>query len=547
MLRLFHPFFTSLIFFFLILLFTSCSNQPNDENAPELIYVPVKGGIYRTPLGSDPATLDPAYIQDIYGITLVHQIFEGLVRYDRYLTVKPGLAKTWQVSDQGKTYRFTLKKNARFHNNEMVTSKDVVFSISRLLRIAPSPAILPHLLKIEGAYEYQSKESDHVSGLQIESDHKFTIRLQEAHVPFLTALGMYQAAIVPQNEIAAANSEFSQQPIGAGPFKLVAWEKGKSIRLKRFVEYHSDAAMIDELRYLIYPGGQMPILQDFKAGKLEEMPVFGDQKSELEHLNNLQWNQRPSLSLFFYGINVTHPNLIDPEFRKALSSAIDRATFVNKVYGGKFDIARTILPPGMPGYSPENQMMSFDPDSTDSYDHKTGLSNKKIPELEIVSSYKTPLVEKEIQTIQSYWSTLGVRIRVKYITDWEQYESYLKTDEVQIYRYVWFADMPDPDSFVYSLFSSDSPTNFMKFKNKEIDFLLNKARGIEDPIKRAGMYTKIESMLMKHTPLIPLFYMNVARVYQSYVKGVEINALGPHAITLNRVWLDKKTGHDKSE
>ena len=99
--------------------------------------------------------------------------------------------------------------------------------------------------------------------------------------------------------------------------------------------------------------------------------------------------------------------------------------------------------------------------------------------------------------------------------------------------------MPDPDNFLYSLFASESPTNFMKFQDKNVDQLLLGARGIIDPVERAKMYHKIEALVMESAPLIPLFYMSVDRVYQPYVKSVNVSALGAHTMTLNRIWLDK--------
>ncbi len=117
------------------------------------------GGLYRVPLRGNPPTLDPAYVQDQFGEMLVQQLFDGLVKFDPYLMVLPALAKTWQVEEQGKAYRFVLRKNARFHNGRPVKVQDVVFSISRLLRVNPPPAILPHLLKIKGAQDYRNQKS----------------------------------------------------------------------------------------------------------------------------------------------------------------------------------------------------------------------------------------------------------------------------------------------------------------------------------------------------------------------------------------------------
>ena len=536
---LFNLFFT-LFFCLSMIVLPGCSNQEETMQTAVSDAAPVRGGIYRVPLRSNPATLDPAYVQDIYGIALVHQIFDGLVRFDQYLSVLPGLAETWQVKEQGKMYRFSLRKNARFHNLDPVTSADVVFSIKRLLRAEPAPAVLPHLIKIIGADEYRAGTTETVPGLKIENETIFSVRLEESHVPFLTALGMYQAAIVPEKEVTRLGEDFGKHPVGSGPFRFVSWDEGHSIVLEQFKDYYSGPAFLDGIEYKIYPGGQDPmVLADFQKGNLEEMSVYGDVRQTLSDTKGLQWFHRPSLSLFFYGMNLGHPNLSDPGLRKAISIAIDRNTFVNKVYKGQFEIARTILPPGMPGYNPENRMEDNNPDlSRQLLTQDLSKSVQDLPELEIVSAFKTPRVEQEMAIIKGFWSAIGIRTRVKYITDWKKFEAYLKSDAVQIYRYAWFADMPDPDSFLYSLFASGSPTNFMKFQDDNVDRMLLAARGIVDPVDRAKMYQKTETAIMASMPLIPLFYMSVDRVYQPYVKAVTVSALGAHTMPLSRIWLD---------
>jgi ABC-type transport system substrate-binding protein len=529
-------------FFFLNLtLLSGCSNQEEKNQTTVLEPVFLRGGIYRAPLWNNPATIDPAYVQDQYGVSIVKQVFDGLVRFDPYLSILPALAETWQIKDEGKFYRFVLSDSAQFHNMDSVTSSDVIFSIKRLLRTEPAPAILPHLLKIVGANEYRDGTTERVTGMVIEDKKIFTIRLQESYVPFLTALGMYQAAIVPEKEVKRLGNNFGKHPIGTGPFSFVSWNTGKSIHLKKFKEYYAGPAFLDEIHYKIYSEEQVPVsIADFQNNKLEEMLVHGNVKEKLAGKDGLQWVHRPSLSLFFYGMNLRHGNLSNPDLRKALSMAIDRKMFVNKVYNDQFEIARTILPPGMPGYNPLNKMESYNPILARQYLKRSlGKTIDNQPELEIVSAFKTPRVEREMTMIKEFWLAIGIKAKVKYITDWKKFEAYLKSDSVQLYRYAWFADMPDPDSFLYSLFASDSPTNFMKLQDERVDKMLSNARRISDPVERAKEYQKIEAIIIEAAPLIPLFYMSVDRVYQPYVKSVKVNALGAHTMSLNKVWLDK--------
>ncbi len=497
------------------------------------------GGIYRTPLMNNPSTLDPAYVQGQYGVTVVEQIFDGLVKFDPYLMVLPGLAETWRVEDQGKVYRFVLRKNARFHNGRSVTVQDVIFSISRLLRVNPPPAILPHLLKIRGAQDYRNHKSEQIEGLQSLDDRGLMVRLIEPYTPFLTALAMYQAKIVPEEEVTRFGKQFGQNPVGSGSFRFISWEANKLIRLKRFSDYYAGPAFLDEIHFRIYPGvGYEQIVADFQKGKLEDMPVYGKVREELSSEKGLQWFHRPSLSLLFYGIRTDHPFLKNPELRKALSMVIDREKLVKQVYKGQFEPARTILPPGMPGYHPQNRM--FLDNMSLVRDHlRRALGEKadSMPPLEIVSASQSPFARAELGFVRERWSQLGIPVKIKFITDWAEFEAYLRSESVQIYRYVWFADLPDPDSFLYSLFASDSPVNFMRYRSKEVDQMLRSARAITDPVKRAKMYRRIEALVLKSSPLIPLFYLSIDRVYQPAVKGIQLNPLAAELMSFHRVWL----------
>jgi len=273
-------------------------------------------------------------------------------------------------------------------------------------------------------------------------------------------------------------------------------------------------------------------------GDLEEMPVYGNVRQELSTEKELQWFHRPSLSLLFYGINCNHPFLKNPEMRKALSMAIDRQKLATKVYKGQFEGARSILPPGMPGYHPQKQMVLNDVSLARNHLRSTlGEKADSMPVLEIVSGSQSDFAKAELTFVSDWWAQLGIPVKIKFITDWAEFKAYLRSESVQIYRYAWFADMPDTDSFLYPLFASNSPVNFMRYQNKDVDQMLLAARGIVDPVERSKMYQRIEEIVLESSPLIPLFYLSIDRVYQPTVQGVQPNALGADIMSFHRVWL----------
>ena len=134
-----------------------------------------------------------------------------------------------------------------------------------------------------------------------------------------------------------------------------------------------------------------------------------------------------------------------------------------------------------------------------------------------------------------------MQVDIKFITDWGEFKRYINSNAVQIYRYVWIADIPDPDNFLFPLFASDAPANFTGLHNDQIDQMLIEARGIVDPVERAQKYQTIEKLVLNLCPIIPLFYLSIDRVYQPSVQGVQLNALAAEHMPYHRIWLNSPT------
>ena len=531
---------TRIIFFSLLLfsLLPGCGTQPPEDMETSAVRGPTPGGVYRIPLLQSPTSLDPALVHDEYGLVINQQIFEGLVRFGPHLLIEPALAATWSVEAEGTLYRFSLRDDAHFHDGSPVTAGDVIFSLERLLRTDPPSVLLPHLLMIEGAEAFRKGLADTVSGLDAPERAMVTIRLREPHIPLLVALGMYQAKIVPREAVMVLGEEFGRKPVGSGPFRFVSWEKDRQIRLERFTEYHDARAYLEEIVFRIYPGADIDaVLSDFTAQRLEEMPGYGNLRERLPQ-GSYSWLHRPALSLLYYGFNTEHPPLDNALFRKALSLAIDRRELVKSVYNDQFDPAGGILPPGLPGYTPNRIRLEGDLSEARRLMAQALEPNASLPPLEIVSVSKSSFATAELDYIRKRWALLGVEVSPRYIPDWTEYQRHLESDNVMIYRLVWTADMPDPDNFLAPLFHSDAASNFMRYDNPVVNTMIEDARRVSDPLERARIYGELEQSILNDSPLIPLFNLSVDLLYQPYVRDITLNALGFQDTRLHRVWLE---------
>jgi ABC-type transport system substrate-binding protein len=519
-------------------LLTGCRDSGTKSERPQT--TPRTGGIYHIPLLKNPNGFDPIKAEDEYSTAVVYQIFDGLVRFSPDLLVIPALAESWRIGENGLVYRFLLRENALFQNGKPVTSQDVLFSLARLIKADPAPTILPYMLEILGADEYRAGRADYLAGVVIISEREIEIRLKEPFAPFLAALGMHQTRIVPKEEVLKKGEQFAKAPVGSGPFSFVSWENNRSVRLKRFPEYFLGGAYLDEIEFIIYPGANFDeVLADFKEHKIQEMPAYdGKVREQLLSIPGVKLMQRPSVSLQFYGMNCQSPVLRQPELRRALSLAIDRRRLATKAYEGRFELARSLIPPGILGYNPEILRIEDDLSKAQEQMKKVlpGNSGDGLS-LEIVSTVQTPFAMAELEFVADCWKEIGVTLRPKFIPDWREFERYIQSSSMQIYRYVWYMDIPDPDNIMQVIFGSDSKVNYMRYHNAEVDRELIAGRLVLDPAERAKIYQKIESIVERELPIIPLIHLNIDQAYQPNVNGIELNALGRHKTSFHRVWL----------
>src|SRR5437867_9631516 len=186
-------------------------------------------GVYRRPLGHEPATLDPARISDIYSRSVSQQIFDGLVQFDHTLAIAPALAQFWKASRDGLTWTFTLRKGVKFHHGREVTADDVVYSFTRILDPRTKSNANEQFLNIRGAREFREGRAKTVAGLVAVDRHTVQVTLGEAHQSFVSVVAVGHAKIVPRDLVEALGDAFGAQPVRTGPFKFLRWERGKEI------------------------------------------------------------------------------------------------------------------------------------------------------------------------------------------------------------------------------------------------------------------------------------------------------------------------------
>jgi peptide/nickel transport system substrate-binding protein len=515
--------------------------EPSPIAAQERKDVPVIGGIYRRPLGHDPATLDPARIGDIYSLAVSQQIFDGLVQFDQTLTITPALAEFWKASRDGLTWTFTLRKGVRFHRGRELTAEDVVYSLTRLLdpRIRSGAADLFGTIK--GAREFREGRVKTVAGLVAQDRYTVQITLDEAVAPFVAVLAVGHAKIVPKDVVEQLGDAFGTQPVGTGPFKLERWDRGKEISLVANAEYFGGSPRLSRLVYRIFLGEQFDAMYaEFLRGNLEDTPVPPREDRRSLSGPRYIYVKRPMISVRFYGLNTRLKPLDDRRVRQALLYAINREAIIDEVFLGRYTPAHGILPPGTLGFNPRLRGYPYDAQRARALLAEAGYANgRELAPITIWSSVKHEGVTREYEEIKRYLNAVGVPSEIRYLTDWPSYSLALAEGRLPVFVYAWYADVPDPDNFLFKLFHSKSPRNFFRYSNPAVDDLLVAARNAPDIQRRVELYQRAEQLVLDDAPVIPMMHHTYERLFQPYVRSVEVNGLGDPYIPLRKIWLER--------
>jgi peptide/nickel transport system substrate-binding protein len=496
-----------------------------------------RGGVYRRPLGNEPATLDPARVSDIYSRSVTQQIFDGLVQFDQNLMVAPALASYWKASRDGLTWTFTLRKGVTFHHGREVTADDAAYSLTRLLDSRVKSGAADLFSGIKGARRFREGKATSLEGMTVVDRYTLQIALSEASTPLASLLAVGHAKIVPRDVVEQQGERFGSQPVGTGPFRFVRWDRGREIVLAANPGYFAGPPRLSQLRYRIFPGEPIDVIyREFEAGNLEDSPVPPEARAKGAVYQHVV---RPMFSVRFYGLNLRIKPLDDRRVRQAIAHAIDRDRIREHVYLGRYHPARGILPPGTPGFNPHVREIGYAPERARELLRQAGYGDgRRFPLLALWSGVKSERLVREHQLIKASLAEVGIPIDVRYETDWPTFSRILAEGKLPLFLYAWYADVPDPDNFLSKLFFSTSPRNFTGYSSLAVDTLLGLARQEDDLPRRMELYRRAEQAILDDAPVIPVWHYTYERLFQPYVRSVEVNGLGDPYIPLRKIWIE---------
>ncbi len=503
-----------------------------------------RGGTLRF-VQEQAATLDPKEVSDSYSATITKQIHRGLLSYSTNLTPVPDVARSWIISRDGLTYTLDLNRGVRFHNGREVTSNDVVYTMERIFKPGTAPGVAGQFLSvIKGTKAYHQGTASRIEG--VEALDRYTVRftLSNPDATFLWALALNHAVIVPREAIERlGDAGFAKMPVGCGPFRIVS-NTGGVIRLAAFEGYFRSRAMLDSLIFITpkdfsLADGVTTLLD----GGCDIAEVPGFQREEVSSRPGFRIVSRRELTLSFISMNVKLKPLDNPHVRRAIALSVNRQKAIDVNPSGQV-LSTGILPAGVPCYSPEVRVFPYDPEQARKELTLAGYpGGRGLPEIVFHTTKTTGARRLVDSTMVADWRAVGLPVRLEQNT-WAELNQKLERFELPIFSLAWIADLPDPDSFLGSLFHSESESNFSRYVNPEADSLMVLARRTVDITRRQALYGRVEKIILKDAPIIPLYTSTTAFGLRQGVRGLELTPLGISCVDLAHIWIE---GGDRAE
>ena len=467
------------------------------------------GGVLRR-LWSDPPTLDPHLSGDTTSAGVVVEIYSGLVALNTELQLVPDIAERWEISEDGKTYTFYIRENARFQDGKPITASDFKWSLERAASPeTASPVADTYLSDIIGVDDVLEGETTDIAGVRVIDDRTLQIEIDAPKAYFLAKMTYPTAYVLDRENVEAGGDSWTDAPNGSGPFRLAEYRVGESIVLERNENFYLEPPYLDSVIMNLAGGQAMAMYEN------DEIDITGVGLFELERvldpaepLNKELVIAPPSFTTFYIGFNAEEPPFDDPKFRQALTHAVDKDLIANEVLSTLVTPAFGVLPPGFPGYNADLVGLEYDPELARQLLSESKYADAETrPRIVVTMPGTGGSIGLDMEVVIEMWrQELGVEVEIQQV-EWATYLQDLNANRFQAFGGSgWQADYPDPQDFLDILFHTDSKQNHFSYSNPELDAILEQARTEPDVERRVEMYHQAEDLIVQDAPILPLWY-----------------------------------------
>jgi len=455
---------------------------------------------------ASPVGLDPHRATAFSTFQMINgTIYEGLTAIDKDLRVQPGLAQSWTISPDGKTYTFKLRPGMVFHDGAKVEAADVVATINRVLSKEIASPLASRLAALDRA--------EAVDAVTV------VLTLKEPSAPLLVSIA--SIAIVPRS-MEAEKESLQRTPIGTGPFKFKEWQANGFVALEKHAGYwRQGAPKLDGIKFNIVPESATRQV-GIGSGQYAMLPnIDAATAMQLKGRPGVKLAETLELAYTFVGVNTSRPPFDDARVRQAVNFALNRSEI----------IAAALFGAGVPGgpLSPALKDWAMPASEFACYKHDPAKAQALLKEAGHAGPVAITInvlprqdIRDIAQVVQAQLNKAGFKVELKnqemgqFIQDWRNsnFDMFASTN----------AGSADPDDYFFRTFRTGGSTNVFKYTNSELDGLLDSARTMQDAGARKTAYTKVQGILACDGPIMHIAYGQLFTALRNNVQGFEIIA-----------------------
>ena len=470
----------ALIMLGLSLFITGCGGEKKEEKINNNIVVSQ---------GSKPKSLDPNMYNEIPALTITEQIFNTLLKVDENGNIVPELAESFEYVSPTELV-IKIRQGVKFHNGDTLTSKDVAFSINRMLDKPASRVMIDAITKVE-----------------IIDDYTVKLILSEPSSPLLFGLAHPLTAILNEKDTIAKNDVIATEPVGTGPYKFVEWGSGEKIELVAFDDYFEGRPKIDNLTYraITENSSRLAALETGEIDIAYNMDAIDS--GMIEKNPDLQLISKPTTSTEYITFNNTKAPFDNKDFRKAVNYALDKQSMSDSIFMGKAIPANSIVNPNVFGHSDSVEGYPYNKEKAIEYLKKSGIQN---PSFTLFVNDNTTRLQLA-QIIQANLKEIGIDMKIETL-EWGTYLQKTAQGEHQALLGGWVSGTSDADIVFFPLLHSSShggAGNRAFYTNKELDKVIEEARLTSDSAERKALFFKGQEILQEDAPFGLLLYKKV--------------------------------------
>ena len=496
-------------------------------------------------LGEDPETIDPTLNTSSGAGTIIANAFEGLTTLDENEQPQPGVAESWEMSEDGLVYTFKLRQDAKWSDGKAVTANDFKYSWLRALDQKTAAEYAYQLFYIKNSEKFYNGEATAEEvGIKVVDDYTLEVTL-ESNTPYFTQLLAFPTYSPLREDIVSANPDgWALKPetyVTNGAFTMVKWDMKDQLVFERNENYwDAENVKLESLTYKLVLD-TTTAYSELKAENfhmVDTVPPNEIQNGKAEGLAHVT----PYLGTYFFMINVGKQDMMDADAKEALSNklvrqalnlAIDRQQIIDNATKAEETPAYSFVPQGI--FNEDGSQFS----SKEYYDVKDVEGNiekakellkeagyeggEGLPTFQLM--YNTEGAHGDVaQIIQQNWAELGVNVELTN-QEWAVFLNTRQQGGYEIARHGWIGDYVDPMTFL-DLWVTGGGNNDAGFSNAEYDKLVAAAKLESDSVKRTELMRQAEDILMDEMPAFPIYYYTNVKAWHPQVKGVHVSTLG---------------------